>query len=119
MLRVKCSVCREERIVVGQKNGGSARRRARRKRGRGRRARFRLALLHNFIALSSVFAAWRGARRKKKKERKVEMQGKAQGCRDLWLTIRREELFACELREINVLRARLNSQSLTPRDRKS
>lgn len=73
MLRIKCSVCRVEHRVVerkdveGTKKGEERDRDSRRKR----RARFRLALLHNFIALSLVFAAW--------PEKKVEKEGRKDG----------------------------------------
>lgn len=74
MLRIKCSVCRVEHRVVerkdveGTKKGEERERDSRLKR----RARFRLALLHNFIALSLVFAAWP---EKKWKRRDARMAG--------------------------------------------
>lgn len=98
MLRIKCSVCRVEHRVVerkdveGTKKGEERERDSRRKR----RARFRLALLHNFIALSLVFAA-----RKKSGKRGT------QGWRGGYFIIRWEEFFACEYDRRNALRMKL------------
>lgn len=78
MLRIKCSVCRVEHRIVerkdveGTKKGEERDRKRKRDSRRKRRARFRLALLHNFIALSLVFAAWSG---KKWKRRDARMAG--------------------------------------------
>lgn len=44
---------------VERKDGGGAKKGEERRPGRKRRPRFRLALLHNFIVLSPVFAAGR------------------------------------------------------------
>lgn len=75
MLRIKCSVCRVEHRVVEQKDVEGTKKGEERERDsrRKRRARFCLALLHNFIALSLVFAA---RPEKKWKKRDARMTGR-------------------------------------------